>query len=86
MENSAPAPPQIFSCSPSFEGQAALLKQLKPAIRAGSTLIDATVALAAGVGGRASRTLGSGKAPRRSKLLNLFRRSERGGGVPQFVR
>jgi NADPH-dependent F420 reductase len=41
-----------------FEGQAALLKQLKPAIRAGSVLIDATVALAASVGGRASRTLG----------------------------
>jgi NADPH-dependent F420 reductase len=41
-----------------FESQAALLKQLKPAIRAGSVLIDATVALAAGVGGRASRTLG----------------------------
>src|SRR6202162_3044506 len=41
-----------------FEGQAALLKQLKPAIRPGSILIDATVALAAGVGGRASRTLG----------------------------
>lgn len=41
-----------------FEGQATLLKQLKPAIRSGSILIDATVALAAGVGGRASRTLG----------------------------
>lgn len=41
-----------------FEGQAALLKQLKPAIRAGSVLIDATVPLAASVGGRASRTLG----------------------------
>lgn len=41
-----------------FEGQATLLKQLKPAIRAGSILVDATVALAAGVGGRASRTLG----------------------------
>jgi NADPH-dependent F420 reductase len=41
-----------------FEGQAALLKQLKPAIRPNSILIDATVALAASVGGRASRTLG----------------------------
>src|SRR6202050_5674510 len=41
-----------------FEGQAALLKQLKPAIRAGTILIDATVALAASIGGRASRTLG----------------------------
>ena len=41
-----------------FEGQAALLKQLKPAMRAGSVLIDATVPLAASVGGRASRTIG----------------------------
>ena len=41
-----------------FEGQAALLKQLKPAIKPGSILIDATVPLAASVGGRATRTLG----------------------------
>ncbi len=54
-----PAPPRIFSCSPSHSrARLRLLKQLKPAIRAGSILIDATVALAAGVGGRASRTLG----------------------------
>lgn len=41
-----------------FEGHAALLKQLKPVMRPGSILIDATVPLAASVGGRASRTLG----------------------------
>ena len=41
-----------------FEGQAELLKQLKTAIRPGSILIDATVPLAASVGGRATRTLG----------------------------
>ncbi|HXM21700.1 MAG TPA: NADPH-dependent F420 reductase [Terriglobales bacterium] len=41
-----------------FEGHAALLKQLKPAIRPGSIAIDATVPLAASVGGRATRTLG----------------------------
>ena len=41
-----------------FEGQAAILKQLKPAITEGSILIDATVPLAASVGGRASRPLG----------------------------
>jgi len=40
-----------------FEGQAALLKQLKTALRPGSVLIDATVPLAASVGGRSSRTL-----------------------------
>jgi NADPH-dependent F420 reductase len=41
-----------------FEGHADLLKQLKPAIRPGSMVIDATVPLAASVGGRATRTLG----------------------------
>jgi 8-hydroxy-5-deazaflavin:NADPH oxidoreductase len=40
-----------------FEGQATLLKQLKTALRPGSVLIDATVPLAASVGGRSSRTL-----------------------------
>jgi len=41
-----------------FEGHAALLKQLKPAIRPGSVIVDTTVPLAASVGGRATRTLG----------------------------
>ncbi len=41
-----------------FSGQAAILKQLKSAFRPGAVLIDATVPLAATVGGRASRTLG----------------------------
>jgi NADPH-dependent F420 reductase len=41
-----------------FEGHAALLKQLKPAIRPGSIVVDTTVPLAASVGGRATRTLG----------------------------
>jgi NADPH-dependent F420 reductase len=41
-----------------FEGHATLLKQLKPAIRPGTIVIDATVPLAASVGGRATRTLG----------------------------
>lgn len=41
-----------------FQGHAALLKQLKPVLRTGTIVIDATVPLAASVGGRASRTLG----------------------------
>jgi NADPH-dependent F420 reductase len=41
-----------------FEGHAALLKQIKSHFRQGAILIDTTVALAASVGGRASRTLG----------------------------
>jgi 8-hydroxy-5-deazaflavin:NADPH oxidoreductase len=59
MENSAAcAASDLLVLTVPFEAQAALLKQLKPAIRAGSILIDATVPLAASVGGRASRTLG----------------------------
>lgn len=41
-----------------FAGQAELLKLLKPSFRPGTVLIDATVPLAAAVGGRASRMLG----------------------------
>ena len=41
-----------------FEGHALLLKQLERHFRPGSVLIDATVALAAAVGGRPTRTLG----------------------------
>jgi hypothetical protein len=41
-----------------FSGQAELLKQLKPAFRPGTILIDATVPLAAAVGGRPTRVLG----------------------------
>jgi NADPH-dependent F420 reductase len=59
MENAAAcAAADILMLTVPFEGQAALLKQLKPAMTAGSVLIDATVPLAASVGGRASRTLG----------------------------
>ena len=59
MENSgACAATDLLVLTVPFEGQAELLKLLKPAIRPGSILIDATVALAASVGGRASRTLG----------------------------
>ncbi|MFY9562111.1 MAG: NADPH-dependent F420 reductase [Terriglobales bacterium] len=59
LENSAAcAASDLLVLTVPFEGQAELLKQLKPAIRSGSVLIDATVPLAASVGGRASRTLG----------------------------
>ncbi len=59
LENSAAvAATDLLMLTVPFEGAAALLKQLKPAFRPGSILMDATVPLAAGVGGRASRTLG----------------------------
>jgi 8-hydroxy-5-deazaflavin:NADPH oxidoreductase len=59
LENSvACAASSLLVLTVPFNGQAALLKQLKPAMRPGSILIDATVPLAASVGGRASRTIG----------------------------
>jgi len=59
MENSAAcAAADILMLTVPFEAQASLIKQLKPAMTDGSILIDATVPLAASVGGRASRTLG----------------------------
>lgn len=59
MENSAAcSAADILMLTVPFEGQAGLLKQLKPAMTEGSILIDATVPLAASVGGRASRTIG----------------------------
>ncbi len=41
-----------------FESQAEMLKHLKPALRAGQILVDATVPLATSVGGRATRIVG----------------------------
>jgi len=59
MENSAAcAASDLLVLTVPFEGQAALLKQLKPSIRAGSILIDVTVPLATSIGGRASHTIG----------------------------
>jgi NADPH-dependent F420 reductase len=59
LENSAAcAASDLLVLTVPFEGQAELLKQLKPAIRVGSILIDATVPLASSVGGRATRILG----------------------------
>jgi NADPH-dependent F420 reductase len=58
-ENSAAcAAADILMLTVPFEGQATLLKQMKNSITPGSILIDATVPLASGVGGRASRPLG----------------------------
>jgi 8-hydroxy-5-deazaflavin:NADPH oxidoreductase len=72
MENAAAcAASDLLMLTVPFEAQAALLKQLKTAIRAGSILIDATVPLAASIGGRASRVLGvwQGSAAQQSAEL-----------------
>jgi NADPH-dependent F420 reductase len=59
MENSAACGASgLLMLTVPFDAQAALLKQLKTAIRPGGILIDATVPLAASIGGRASRVLG----------------------------
>ncbi len=59
MENSAAvAATELVVLTVPFSGQADLLKQLKPAFRPGTVLIDATVPLAASVGGRPTRVLG----------------------------
>lgn len=58
-ENSAAcAASDLLVLTVPFEGQAELLKQLKPSFKPGSVLVDATVPLASSVGGRASRMLG----------------------------
>jgi len=58
-ENSAAcAAAHLLALTVPFEGQAALLKQLKVAFKPGCILIAATVPLASSVGGRASRMLG----------------------------
>lgn len=58
-ENSAAcAAADVIVLTVPFEGHAALLKQVKSAIRPGSIVVDTTVPLAASVGGRATRTLG----------------------------
>ncbi len=59
MENAeACAVADILVLTVPFESQAGILKQLKASITEGSILIDATVPLAASVGGRPSRPLG----------------------------
>jgi NADPH-dependent F420 reductase len=59
LENSqACAAADILVLTVPFESQTGILKQLKSAITEGSILIDATVPLAAAVGGRPSRPLG----------------------------
>ena len=58
-ENSAAcAAAKVYVLTVPFDGQAELLKQLKPAMKPGAILIDATVPLAATVGGRPTRVLG----------------------------
>src|SRR5690349_17147555 len=41
-----------------FEGHVPLLKQIKPALKPHAILVDATVPLAAAIGGRVTRTIG----------------------------
>jgi len=54
---SAVAAADVVVLAVPFEGHASLLKKLKPVFKPNTILIDATVPLAASVGGRATRTL-----------------------------
>jgi NADPH-dependent F420 reductase len=56
--NAACAAADLIVLTIPFENHATLLKQIKPVIQPGSIVVDATVPLAASVGGRATRTLG----------------------------
>jgi 8-hydroxy-5-deazaflavin:NADPH oxidoreductase len=59
MENSpAAAASDLIVLTIPFAAHVSTLKELKPAIRPGSIVVDTTVPLAAAVGGRATRTLG----------------------------
>lgn len=59
MENlAACAATDLIVLTIPFAGHAAFIKQVKPALRPGTIVVDATVPLAASVGGRATRTLG----------------------------
>jgi 8-hydroxy-5-deazaflavin:NADPH oxidoreductase len=72
MENlAACAATDLIVLTVPFDGHATLLKQLKAALRPGSILIDATVPLAASVGGRASRTLGVWQGSAAQEALEL---------------
>jgi len=76
MENSAAcAASDLVVLTVPFEGQAALLKQLRPAIRPGSVLIDATVPLAASVADAPVAPLACGKARPRNRRQSWFRRA-----------
>ena len=72
LENSeACSSAEVCALTVPFEGQAELLKQLKPAFRPNTILIDTTVPLAAAVGGRPTRVLGvwQGSAAQQSAEL-----------------
>lgn len=58
VDNATAAKCDIVVLTVPFSGQAALLKQLKAVWRAGTIVVDASVPLAATVGGSATRTLG----------------------------
>jgi len=59
-----------------FQSHAEMLKQLKPVLHPGQILVDATVPLAASVGGRPTRTLGVWQGSAAEQAAELV-----GGGV-----
>ncbi len=73
MENTeACAASDLLVLTVPFEAHAAMLRQIKPAIRPGSIFVDTTVPLAASVGGRASRTLAVWKGSAAQQAAELL--------------
>jgi NADPH-dependent F420 reductase len=56
--SAAAAAADVIVLTVPFEGHAPLLKQIKSVLKPGAILIDATVPLAASIGGRVTRTIG----------------------------
>jgi hypothetical protein len=75
--NAACSGADIIVLTVPFEGHAALLKNIKSAIRPECIVVDATVPLASSVGGRATRTLGVWQGSAAQQCAEL---------VPQGVR
>ena len=69
-EEAAAAHEVVLLCVP-FRNQAENLRNLSGALRAGQLLVDATVPLAAAIGGRATRTLGVWQGSAAQQALDM---------------
>lgn len=70
---SAAAAADVLVLTVPFEGHVRLLKQIKSSLKPGAILIDATVPLAASIGGRVTRTIGiwqGSAAQQAAEILN----------------
>ena len=81
MENSAAVrATDVVVLAVPFEGQAAILKQLRNHFRPGTVLVCATVPLASGVGDRGSRVLGVWQGSAAQAAAEMVAAGRRGRG------